>query len=89
VSLGLVLGGALGNLGDRVFRAPGFLVGHVVDFFSVFSDDGHVFPIFNVADSALCCGVVLAILLELRGHRRDGTRATGPARQPDLSDGAA
>ena len=74
VSLGLVLGGALGNLGDRIFRAPGFMVGHVVDFISVFSNDGHVFPIFNAADSALCCGVVLAILLELTGRRRDGTR---------------
>jgi len=74
VSLGLVLGGALGNLGDRIFRAPGFMVGHVIDFISVFSTDGHVFPIFNAADSALCCGVVLAILLELTGRRRDGTR---------------
>jgi signal peptidase II len=74
VALGLVLGGALGNLGDRIFRAPGFMVGHVVDFISVFSSDGHVFPIFNAADSALCCGVALAILLELTGRRRDGTR---------------
>jgi len=74
LSLGLVLGGALGNLGDRIFRAPGFMVGHVIDFLSVFSNDGHVFPIFNAADSALCCGVVLAILLELTGRRRDGTR---------------
>ena len=74
VALGLVLGGALGNLGDRLFRAPGFLVGHVVDFISVFSPDGHYFAIFNVADSALTCGVVLAILLEVTGRRRDGTR---------------
>jgi signal peptidase II len=74
VALGLVLGGALGNLGDRLFRAPGFLVGHVVDFISVFSPDGHYFAIFNVADSALCCGVALAILLEVTGRRRDGTR---------------
>jgi signal peptidase II len=74
VALGLVLGGALGNLGDRLFRAPGFLVGHVVDFISVFSPDGHYFAIFNVADSALTCGVVLAIGLEVTGRRRDGTR---------------
>ena len=79
VALGLVLGGALGNLGDRIFRAPGLMVGHVVDFISVFSTDGHVFPIFNAADSALCCGVVLAILLELTGRRRDGTRIRGEA----------
>ncbi len=74
VALGLVLGGALGNLGDRIFRAPGFMVGHVIDFISVFSTDGHVFPIFNAADSVLCCGVALAILLELTGRRRDGTQ---------------
>jgi signal peptidase II len=74
VALGLVLGGAFGNLGDRIFRAPGFLVGHVIDFISLFSDHGRYFAIFNVADSALCCGVALAILLELTGRRRDGTR---------------
>jgi signal peptidase II len=72
VALGLVLGGALGNLGDRVFRAPGFLVGHVVDFISVFGPYGQHFPIFNLADSALTCGVILAVLLELTGRRRDG-----------------
>jgi signal peptidase II len=74
VALGLVLGGALGNFIDRLFRAPGPFVGHVVDMFSVFDNAGRVFPVFNVADSALCCGVVLAILLELTGRRRDGTR---------------
>ncbi len=76
VALGLVLGGALGNLGDRLFRAPGFLVGHVVDFISVFGPDGEHFPIFNLADSALTCGVILAVLLELMGRRRDGGRVT-------------
>jgi signal peptidase II len=89
VSLGLVLGGALGNLGDRLFRAPGFLVGHVVDFISVFSDDGHAFPIFNAADSALCCGVALAILLELTGRRRDGTRLGRESASLPESTGAA
>jgi signal peptidase II len=79
LALGLVLGGAAGNLGDRLFRAPGFLVGHVVDFISVFADDGHVFPVFNIADSALSVGVVVAVVLELLGRRRDGT--TAAARQ--------
>jgi signal peptidase II len=74
VSLGLVLGGALGNLVDRIFRAPGPFVGHVVDMVSLFDDRGQVWPVFNLADSALCVGVVLAILLELTGRRRDGTR---------------
>ncbi len=74
VSLGLVLGGAFGNLADRLFRAPGLLEGHVVDFISFLSPYGRNFAIFNLADSALTCGVVLAVLLELTGRRRDGTR---------------
>jgi signal peptidase II len=74
IALGLVLGGALGNLADRVFRAPGFLVGHVIDYISLFGPNGQYFAIFNVADSALTCGVILAVLLELAGRRRDGTR---------------
>ncbi|HCT80771.1 MAG TPA: signal peptidase II [Micromonosporaceae bacterium] len=74
VALGLVLGGALGNLLDRIFRAPGPFEGHVVDFFSLFDPHGQVFPIFNVADMALTFGVVLAVLLELLGRQRDGTR---------------
>jgi signal peptidase II len=75
VALGLVLGGALGNLSDRIFRAPGPFVGHVVDFVSVFSDSARYFPAFNVADSALSVGLAFALLLELTGRRRDGTRA--------------
>jgi signal peptidase II len=81
VSFGLVLGGAAGNLIDRLFRAPGPLRGHVVDFISVFGSYGERFPIFNLADSALFCGVVLAILLEFSGRRRDGTRAVGASGQ--------
>jgi signal peptidase II len=76
IALGLVLGGALGNLIDRLFRAPGPFLGHVVDTFSVFDDGGQVFPVFNIADAALTVGVVLAIFLELTGRRRDGTRVT-------------
>ncbi|MER7456589.1 signal peptidase II [Micromonospora sp. NPDC126480] len=74
VSLGLVLGGALGNLTDRIFRAPGWFVGHVVDMISVFEPYGRVFPVFNIADSSLVCGVILAVLLELTGRQRDGSR---------------
>ncbi|MFY1637537.1 signal peptidase II [Solwaraspora sp. WMMB335] len=76
VALGLILGGALGNLLDRVFRAPGPFLGHVVDMFSVFHPRGQVFPIFNAADSALVVGVALAVLLELTGRQRDGRRLT-------------
>lgn len=74
LAMGLVLGGAMGNLIDRLFRAPAPLHGHVVDFISVFAPNGDAFPIFNTADSALFCGVVLAIALEFMGFRRDGTR---------------
>lgn len=75
VALGLVLGGALGNLIDRVFRDPGFLRGGVVDFLSVFAPDGRVWPVFNVADSAIVCGGILGAVLALRGIEFDGTRA--------------
>jgi len=70
VALGLVLGGALGNLVDRFFRGPGPLQGHVVDFVSV-----GWFPVFNVADSAITVGGVLLVLLALLGRDLDGTRA--------------
>jgi signal peptidase II len=68
IAIGLVLGGAAGNLIDRYFREPAFARGHVVDFISVFAPRAEVFPIFNIADSALCCGVVLIVLLELTGR---------------------
>ena len=79
IALGLILGGALGNLVDRLLRAPGPLQGHVVDFISVFAPAGEKFPIFNAADSSLFCGVVLAIILEFTGRRRDGTRVRAGA----------
>jgi signal peptidase II len=75
VALGLILGGALGNLMDRLFRTPGPLRGHVVDFISVFDEAGGVWPVFNVADSSLFCGVILVLLLEFTGRGRDGTRS--------------
>ena len=68
IAIGLVLGGAAGNLIDRYLREPAVARGHVVDFISVFRPHAEVFPIFNIADSALCCGVVLIVLLELTGH---------------------
>jgi signal peptidase II len=74
ITLGLVLGGAVGNLVDRIFRAPGFLRGGVVDFLSVFSPDGQAWPVFNVADSAIVCGGLLGAFLALRGVEFDGTR---------------
>ncbi|MGC5031947.1 signal peptidase II [Micromonospora sp. DT229] len=81
ISLGLVVGGVTGNLIDRIFRAPGWFVGHVVDMISVFDPYGRVFPIFNIADSALVCGVILAVWLEFTGRQRDGTRLVGDDRK--------
>lgn len=72
VGLGLILAGALGNLTDRVFRAPGVLHGHVVDFISVFAPNGEVWPVFNAADSAICVGGALVVLLSLLGRDYDG-----------------
>ncbi|MFJ1765610.1 signal peptidase II [Amycolatopsis sp. NPDC088138] len=73
IGLGLVLAGALGNLTDRIFRAPGGLQGHVVDFISAFAPNGKGFAIFNIADSAICVGGALIVLLSLLGKDYDGT----------------
>jgi signal peptidase II len=75
IALGLVLGGAVGNLTDRIFRAPGPLQGHVVDMVSPFAPDGRAFAVFNLADSAISCGGVLLVLLALLGRELDGTRS--------------
>jgi signal peptidase II len=69
VTLGLLLGGAAGNLGDRLFRSPGFLRGHVVDWIQL----PH-WPVFNVADSCIVCGGILAVLIAARGVPIDGRR---------------
>jgi lipoprotein signal peptidase len=69
VTLGLLLGGATGNLLDRIFRSPGLFRGYVVDWIEL----PH-WPVFNLADSAIVCGGVLAVLLSIRGTRLDGLR---------------
>jgi signal peptidase II len=74
IALGLVLGGALGNLVDRIFREPGVGRGNVVDWISVFGPDGVHWPIFNLADSAICCGAVLVAILALFGVELGGRR---------------
>ena len=73
IGLGLILAGALGNLMDRLFRAPGVLQGHVVDFISLFAPNGQGFAVFNVADSCITCGGALIVLLSLLGREYDGT----------------
>ncbi len=69
ITLGLLLGGATGNLVDRIFRSPGLFRGWVVDWIQV----PH-WPVFNLADSAIVCGGILAVLLSIRGIRLDGQR---------------
>jgi len=69
ITLGLLLGGAMGNLADRIFRAPGLFRGDVVDWIEL----PH-WPVFNLADSAIVCGGVVAVLLASRGMHLDGTR---------------
>lgn len=73
VGLGLVLGGAVGNLVDRLFREPGPMRGHVVDFLSLFDPYGRVWPVFNIADMAIVGGGVAIIVLALMRHDYDGT----------------
>jgi signal peptidase II len=73
-ALGLVLGGACGNLIDRLFRHPSPFRGAVIDFFSVLDPYGGFFPIFNVADMCIVCGGIFAALLALTGRELDGTR---------------
>ncbi|MFD0254098.1 signal peptidase II [Streptomyces sp. NPDC127113] len=68
VALGLLLGGALGNLTDRIFRSPGVFKGAVVDFIA----PKH-FAVFNLADSAIVCGGILIVILSFRGLDPDGT----------------
>ena len=91
VTLGLLLGGATGNLTDRLLRSPGLFRGDVVDWIQL----PH-WPVFNVADSAIVCGGVLAVLLAARGIRLDGTRdgngvSGGPGAPParQVADGQA
>jgi signal peptidase II len=68
VALGLLLGGAFGNLTDRIFRSPGVFQGAVVDFVA----PTH-FAVFNLADSAIVCGGILIVILSFRGLDPDGT----------------
>ena len=84
VSLGLVLGGAIGNLIDRIFRSPGILQGHVVDFVSVFGPNAEYFPVFNVADSAITVGGILLVFTALvLGIDLDGTRSRDTSKNKD------
>ena len=81
VALGLLLGGALGNLTDRIARSPGPLRGWVVDWIQL----PH-WPVFNLADSAICCGGALMVLLTVMGLHPDG-QSDRRSRGADHRDG--
>ncbi|HXF20996.1 MAG TPA: signal peptidase II [Streptosporangiaceae bacterium] len=82
VTLGLLLGGAAGNLGDRIFRSPGPFRGYVVDWIQL----PH-WPVFNIADSCIVCGGVLAVLLAARGIPLDGGQPDGVRPHGEQPDG--
>src|ERR1700722_9512769 len=78
IGLGLLLGGAAGNLGDRLFRSPGPLRGSVVDWLNL----PHFPWTFNLADTAITCAALLIGVLALCGVRIDGTSPAAPAPEP-------
>lgn len=88
IALGLIMGGASGNLVDRLFRHPAPLRGGVIDFLSVFDPWGRVWPIFNLADMCIVTGGALAIVLAVTGREIDGTRVTRRTAAPDRPDDA-
>jgi len=80
VALGGLLGGALGNLTDRILREPAPLRGHVIDFLELPN-----WPVFNLADSAIVGSAVLVAWLSLRGVTYDGS--SPPTHRSDGSEG--
>lgn len=89
LALGLVIGGALGNIHDRLLRAPGPFRGEVVDFLQL----PH-WPVFNIADSCVVAGALLIVLLGVLGVSTDpaatSAEATGGTTQEDAeAPGAA
>lgn len=78
VVFGLLLGGVLGNLTDRLFREPSFGLGHVVDFIST---PWLIPAIYNIADIAIVSSMVLFMILTIRGIGLDGSRELRPAKR--------
>jgi signal peptidase II len=73
-AMALLLGGAIGNLVDRVSRPPGFPNGHVIDFI-----DLRVWPVFNVADMAITCGALLIVVTSWIADRKAARTPAPPA----------
>jgi signal peptidase II len=86
IALGLLLGGAAGNLADRIFRAPGLFRGDVVDWIGV---TPRYYPIFNLADSAIVCGGILIVVLAMRGYHLDGSRTERAGAGQGTADGGS
>jgi signal peptidase II len=84
IGLGMILGGAMGNLVDRFFRSPGPLQGHVVDFLSI-----GWWPVFNVADPSVVCGAILLVTLSAMGFDFDTVGRRKPDDALDVAAGAA
>ena len=80
VAFGFLLAGITGNLTDRLFRAPGGLRGHVVDFLQL----PH-WPIFNVADMCINIAAALILVQAFRGIRLDGSRVARRTDEPSDS----
>jgi signal peptidase II len=83
IALGLLLGGAAGNLLDRIFRSPGPLHGAVVDWIKL----AYFPPVFNVADSAITIGAALLVLAGVRGWRLDGGSSKSSEAARPVPDG--
>ncbi|WP_264159496.1 signal peptidase II [Mycetocola spongiae] len=81
VVIGLLLGGVLGNLIDRLFREPSFGLGHVVDFIST---PWLVPAVYNVADILIVGSMILFLILTFLGINIDGTRT--PSKKQRLAD---
>lgn len=88
IGLGLLLGGAAGNLIDRFFRDPGPGRGHVVDFLRFENFPFIDFPVFNIADIGVTSAAILIALLALIGVAPDGTRASAGEPSSD-ADGSS
>lgn len=82
-ALGLILGGALGNLTDRALNGPA-LSGDVVDFI-----DFHIWPVFNVADTAIVAGAILLAVATGRRERSldDDKRGERPPKREEFAGG--
>ncbi|MFV4913577.1 signal peptidase II [Microbacterium lacticum] len=86
IVLGLLIGGILGNLTDRLLREPGFAIGHVIDFIYT----PWMMPaIYNVADMFIVTMMICVALLVLLGVRLDGTREPRAVKETPAADTAA